>query len=219
MTTNCIKFTSADIETAKGVGSISTLTFDLDITVEPVASSNPMAPTHRVLGRSPRGKLVECGGIWKKQNKETGADYYTLTIRDHGFNANLGKAANQDDLSLQDVIPCGAEGRRLNLQPDRFGGPGRTRFRLFARVQNHLGGSGCRPHFRSVQPILCAGNPVGVQYLYISSKTVLFTTRSDSVRESKRERCNGRQYRTVPSRARAGPWPDHGFGQQGVDDA
>lgn len=31
MTTNCIKFTSADIETAKGVGSISTLTFDLDI--------------------------------------------------------------------------------------------------------------------------------------------------------------------------------------------
>ena len=61
MTTNCIKFTSDDIETAKGVGSISTLTFDLDITVEPVASSNPMAPTHRVLGRSPRGKLVECG--------------------------------------------------------------------------------------------------------------------------------------------------------------
>ena len=107
MTTNCIKFTSADIETAKGVGSISTLTFDLDITVEPVASANPMAPTHRVLGRSPRGKLVECGGIWKKQNKETGADYYTLTIRDHGFNANLGKAANQDDLSLQAVIPWG----------------------------------------------------------------------------------------------------------------
>ena len=62
MTTNCIKFTSADIETAKGTGSISTLTFDLDITVEPVASTNPMAPTHRVLGRSPRGKLVECGG-------------------------------------------------------------------------------------------------------------------------------------------------------------
>ena len=107
LTTNCIKFTSADIETAKGVGSISTLTFDLDITVEPVASANPMAPTHRVLGRSPRGKLVECGGIWKKQNKETGADYYTLTIRDHGFNANLGKAANQDDLSLQAVIPWG----------------------------------------------------------------------------------------------------------------
>ena len=96
MTTNCIKFTSADIETAKGVGSISTLTFDLDITAEPVASTNPMAPTHRVLGRSPRGKLVECGGIWKKQNKETGADYYTLTIRDHGFNANLGSLHKSD---------------------------------------------------------------------------------------------------------------------------
>ena len=122
MTTNCIKFTSADIETAKGVGSISTPAFDLDITVEPVGSANPMAPTHRVFGRSPRGKLVECGDIWKKQNKEAGADYYTLTIRDHGFNANLGKAANQDDLSLQDVIPWGAEGRRLNHRPDRYGG-------------------------------------------------------------------------------------------------
>ena len=101
MTTNCIKFESADIETAKGTGSISTLTFDIDITVEPVASDNPMAPTHRVLGRSPRGRLVECGGIWKKQNRDTGADYFTLTIRDHGFNANLGKSANQDDDTLQ----------------------------------------------------------------------------------------------------------------------
>ncbi len=70
MTTNCIKFISEDIETAKGIGSISTLTFDLDITVEPIASSNPMALTHRALGRSPRGKLDECGGIWKKQNKD-----------------------------------------------------------------------------------------------------------------------------------------------------
>ena len=110
MTTNCIKFTSADIETAKGVGSISTLTFDLDITIEPVASTNPMASTHRVLGRSPRGKLVECGGIWKKQNKETGADYFTLIICDHGFNASLGRAASQDDLSLQAVIPWGPKG-------------------------------------------------------------------------------------------------------------
>ncbi|MFG6554481.1 DUF736 family protein [Sulfitobacter sp. 1A16808] len=110
MATNCIKFTSADIETAKGTGSISTLTLDLDITIEPVASTNPMASTHRVLGRSPRGKLVECGGIWKKQNKETGADYFTLIICDHGFNASLGRAASQDDLSLQAVIPWGPKG-------------------------------------------------------------------------------------------------------------
>jgi len=82
MTTNCIKFNNDKIETATGTGSISTLTFDLDITVETITSDNPLAPTHRVLGRSPRGKLVECGGIWKKQNKETGADYFTLTVRD-----------------------------------------------------------------------------------------------------------------------------------------
>ena len=50
MTTNCIKFTSYDIETAKGVGSISTQSFDFDIAVEPVASSSPMAPTHTFAG-------------------------------------------------------------------------------------------------------------------------------------------------------------------------
>ncbi len=107
MTTNCIKFINDNIETGNGSGSISTLTFDLDITVEPITSDNPLAPTHRVLGRSPRGNLVECGGIWKKQNKETGADYFTLTVRDFSFNANLGIAASQDDASLQAIIPWG----------------------------------------------------------------------------------------------------------------
>lgn len=105
MTTSCIKFETADIETARGAGSISTLTFDIDITVESMTSDNPMAPTHRVLGRSPRGRLVECGGIWKKQNRDTGADYFTLSIRDFAFNANLGKAASQDDDRMQAVIP------------------------------------------------------------------------------------------------------------------
>ena len=55
MTTNCIKFMNDNIETAKGTGSISTLSFDLDVTVERINSDNPLAPTHRVLGRSPRG--------------------------------------------------------------------------------------------------------------------------------------------------------------------
>lgn len=54
MTTNGIKFESVDIEASKGVGSISTLTFDIDITGEPIASDNPMALSHRVLGRSRR---------------------------------------------------------------------------------------------------------------------------------------------------------------------
>lgn len=107
MIPNCIKFENTNIEKAKGVGSISTLKFDIDITAEPVVSDNPMAPTHRVLGRSPRGRLVECGGIWKKRNRETGADYFTLTIRGFSFNANLGKAASQDDPTLQAVIPWG----------------------------------------------------------------------------------------------------------------
>lgn len=107
MTTNTIKFQNDNIATAKGAGSISTLTFDVDVTIEPNSSDNPMAPTHRVFARSPRGKLVECGGVWMKENKETGAEYFTLTIRDFNFNANLGKAASQDDNTVQAVIPWG----------------------------------------------------------------------------------------------------------------
>lgn len=107
MDTNIIKFENDDIETSKGSGSISTLTFDVDVTITPNKSDNPMALSHRVFARSPRGKLIECGGIWKKQNQETGADYFTLSIRDYGFNANLGQAAGQDDESVQAVIPWG----------------------------------------------------------------------------------------------------------------
>lgn len=109
MTTNIIKFQNDEIATSKGTGSISTLTFDIDVTIEPNNSENPMAPTHRVFARSPRGKLVECGGVWKKQNQDTGADYFTLSIRDYGFNANLGKAAGQDEDNLQAVIPWGPQ--------------------------------------------------------------------------------------------------------------
>ena len=43
MVTNYIKFNNDKIETAKGTGSISTLTFDLDIIVEPITSDNPRA--------------------------------------------------------------------------------------------------------------------------------------------------------------------------------
>ena len=105
MNTNFIKFENHIIETAKGIGKISTLNFDLDISVEPLTSANPLAPTHRVSAKSPGGHDVECGGIWKKQNRETGNSYFTMSIRDHRFNANLGQAAFQGDASLQAIIP------------------------------------------------------------------------------------------------------------------
>ena len=94
MNVNGVKFVSADIEKAKGVGSFPKLTFDDDITVEPIGNGSPMAPTHGVLGCSPRCRPVECGGIWDQRNRDIGADYFLLTIRVFGINANLGKAAN-----------------------------------------------------------------------------------------------------------------------------
>ena len=86
-------------------GSFSTLTLDLVIAVEPATSDNLIASTFRALARSPPERVVESGGIRWKKNRETGADYHTLTIRDYGFNANLGKAAHQDDATLQAAIP------------------------------------------------------------------------------------------------------------------
>lgn len=94
-------------------GSISTLTYDLVISVEPVTSDNLIAPTLRVLARSLPERLVEFGGIRWKQNREPDAENYTLTIRDHGFNANLGHPAHQDDPTLRAAIPWGPKGAAL----------------------------------------------------------------------------------------------------------
>lgn len=106
-TTNIINFENDDITTSRGTGSVSTLTFDLDFTLEPKNSHNPLAPTHIVMARSPAGKAIEVGGVWKKQNQVTNEDYFTLNIREFGFNANLGMAAGQDDESVQAVIAWG----------------------------------------------------------------------------------------------------------------
>lgn len=107
MNINTLKFDNKKIETAAGSGLISTLDFDLDVTAEPVQIDHKDAPTHRIMGKSPRGHDIECGGIWKKKNKQTGEYYFTLSIRGRNFNANLGKAAFQDDDSLQAIIPWG----------------------------------------------------------------------------------------------------------------
>lgn len=58
MSAKCFKFESADVARAKGTGSISSLDFDLDVTVEPGVSDNPMAPTHRILGRPHRSRKL-----------------------------------------------------------------------------------------------------------------------------------------------------------------
>lgn len=102
----CISLKGVDIKTSQGFGPISVLTFDLEITVEPVGRSNLMGSTHHIVFRSPRGELVECGGIWKFQNRETGAGYFTLCIRDHGFNATwqdckTGRSVSSDGHPLE----------------------------------------------------------------------------------------------------------------------
>lgn len=104
--TNFIQFDADDLDTAKGAGLISTLDRDLEVTVVPFTSENPKAPTHRVLGKSPRGFDVEVGGIWKKKNRE-GGTYYNISIPPMEFNGNLGRLAGQDDERLQAVIPWG----------------------------------------------------------------------------------------------------------------
>ena len=101
--TNFIKFAQDTIETSKGTGTISTLTTDIDITAVPFESNNENAPTHQVYAKSPRGKDIPVGGIWKKEN-QAGGSYFTISIKDIKFNANLGKFPGQDDLSLQAII-------------------------------------------------------------------------------------------------------------------
>ncbi|MDK4713506.1 DUF736 family protein [Rhizobium sp. CNPSo 4039] len=50
------------------------------------------SPVYRLFAKSPRGKHVEIGGIWKKQN-QNGGDYFTLSVNTgYGrLNAHLGR--------------------------------------------------------------------------------------------------------------------------------
>lgn len=76
-----------------------------DLSGEEFESTNAKAPAYRLFAMSPRGKRVEIGGIWKKQNKN-GGDYFTLNVNTgYGkLNANLGRYPGQDD-ALMAVIP------------------------------------------------------------------------------------------------------------------
>ncbi|RWG87171.1 DUF736 family protein [Mesorhizobium sp.] len=93
------------IDGDKVTGNIASLSYDLDVTGEAIASNNPKAPVFRLFGKTPRGRRIEIGGIWKKKNQNGGA-YYTLSVNT-GFaklNANLGRYPGQDDESLLAVI-------------------------------------------------------------------------------------------------------------------
>ncbi|WP_085044033.1 DUF736 domain-containing protein [Ensifer aridi] len=94
------------IDGDKVTGNIASLSYDLDVTGEAITSDNPKAPVFRLFGKTPRGRRIEIGGIWKKKN-QNGGDYYTLSVNT-GFaklNANLGRYPGQDDDSLLAVIP------------------------------------------------------------------------------------------------------------------
>lgn len=100
-----MKFTSAAFEFAKSKVSILALPSCSTITDEPAASSYLKAFMHRIHGRCMRGNLVECDGIWKRPNEETGVDYCVPRIRDLCLSAIRGTAANLDVPDLQAVVP------------------------------------------------------------------------------------------------------------------
>lgn len=87
-------------------GNIASPSYDLDLTGEPVESNNPKAPVFKLRTKTPRGRSVEIGGIWKKKNQQ-GGDYYTLfvNIGHSKLNANLGRFPGQDDEDLMAIIP------------------------------------------------------------------------------------------------------------------
>lgn len=89
----------------KLTGNIASMAYDLDIFGEPFESTNPKAPVYRLYAKSPRGRRVEIGGIWEKEN-QNGGKYFTLTVNTgYGkLNANLGRYPGQDDEDLMAVI-------------------------------------------------------------------------------------------------------------------
>lgn len=71
-------------------GNIASAAYDLDIFGEEFDSTNAKAPVYGLFAKTPRGRRVEIGGIWKKQN-QNGREYFTLSVNTgYGkLNANL----------------------------------------------------------------------------------------------------------------------------------
>ena len=88
-------------------GNIASISYDVDIIGQRFFSDNPKAPQFRLYAKSPRGKTVEIGGLWLKENKTKDGSYYQMTVTTgYGkFHANLGRFPGQDETSLMAVIP------------------------------------------------------------------------------------------------------------------
>jgi uncharacterized protein (DUF736 family) len=87
-------------------GNIASISYDIDIIGQRFVSDNPKAPQFRLYAKSPRGKTVEIGGLWLKEN-QAGNQYYQMTVATgYGkYHANLGRFPGQDETSLMSVIP------------------------------------------------------------------------------------------------------------------
>jgi len=101
-----VNFIQINAETNRITGNIATLCFDIDISGEPLDSTNAKAPTYRLYAMTPRKRRIDIGGIWTKTNGE-GNDYFSLSVNTGfgRFNANLGRYPGQDDENLFAVIP------------------------------------------------------------------------------------------------------------------
>ncbi|WP_280139958.1 DUF736 family protein [Rhizobium sp. Leaf391] len=53
-------------------GNIVSMANDIDLTDEEISSTNPNAPVYRILAKTPRGRSVKIGGIWKKIHQNGG---------------------------------------------------------------------------------------------------------------------------------------------------
>ena len=87
-------------------GNIASISYDIDVIGQRFVSDNPKAPQFRLYAKSPRGKTVEIGGLWLKEN-QAGNQYYQMTVATgYGkYHANLGRFPGQDETSLMSVIP------------------------------------------------------------------------------------------------------------------
>ncbi|WLS01145.1 DUF736 family protein [Shinella sumterensis] len=100
--TNFIRFN----EDGTFTGNIASIAYDIDITGTAFTSTNKDAPVYRVFGKSPLGRKIDLGGIWRKKN-QSGGEYLSLSVNTGHtrLNANLGRFPGQDDEDLMAVIP------------------------------------------------------------------------------------------------------------------
>jgi len=104
LSANSGKFDDQDLFNSKGIISLNTPQFSVDLEARPTTTDNETAPSHELWGPDARGVSIQWGVLFPKESN-AGNDYFNIVINGWNWRANLVTDGNQDDVTVLSILP------------------------------------------------------------------------------------------------------------------